>query len=383
MCMVLLVAKGRARDDCSAHTICLAWDMLQSLPHVVLMDATYKTNNYNLPFLEIVGVTSTSKMFSISFTFIHNEKMRNYRWALTCLKLKINDSFCPRVIITDRNLALMKVCEDVFPQSNLLFFRWHIFNNITKNCRTRIRSKMTWDFLHPKWNKLVESPTPSAYMKAYAELQALFTNFGNSTTNRVERQHSKLKKHLGSQKCYLDKFIYTRLLKIISQGAYCNPKFKDEIFKSLWHHVSEHALDKILEELHRSKGFLSTSENCGCQLWTYFELPCTHELPISHIMLDSVDVFLRSLDLRPFVYVDYGNLNVDHHMQRFIEKFKNPTDHAKYNYIKWMDEITIHQKFCSDLNQEPPRHSSSFINLNDKHSTCSSVFMGTNEEPIG
>ncbi|XP_023739046.1 uncharacterized protein LOC111887096 [Lactuca sativa] len=95
--------------------------MWQAFPYVVLMDATYKTNKYNLHFLEIVGVTSTNKTFSIAFAFMHDEKTSNYIWALTCLKLTINDSFCPRVIITDRVLALMKACKDVFPQVIIYF----------------------------------------------------------------------------------------------------------------------------------------------------------------------------------------------------------------------------------------------------------------------
>ncbi|XP_022003107.2 uncharacterized protein LOC110900526 [Helianthus annuus] len=45
----------------------------QTFPNVVLMDATYKTNKYNLPFLEIVGVTSTNKTFSIAFVFMNKE----------------------------------------------------------------------------------------------------------------------------------------------------------------------------------------------------------------------------------------------------------------------------------------------------------------------
>lgn len=115
------------------------------------------------------------------------------------------------------------------------------------------------------------------------------TNFGNSTTNRVESQHPKLKKHLASRKRDLDKFIYVIETVVQSQDTAIKesftrsiiirkPKFKDEIFNSLRHHVSEHALDKILEELCRLKGFVPTPENCGCQLRTCFGLPCAHEL---------------------------------------------------------------------------------------------------------
>ncbi|XP_052627015.1 protein FAR1-RELATED SEQUENCE 5-like [Lactuca sativa] len=350
------------------------------------MDATYKTNKYNLPFLEIVGVTSTNKTFSIAFAFMHNEKTSNYIWPLTCLKLTINDSFCPRVIVTDRDLALMKACGDVFPQSNHLLCRWHIFNDITKHCRQRIKPQKTWNSFHLKWTKLVESPTLNAYMQNYADLQTLLfehadvfdylytvwlgkyaerfvslwtdkhVSFGNSTTNRVESQHAKLKKHLESGKCDLDKFI--RVIEKVVQSQETTiketftrciitymPRFKDQIFEVLRKRVSVHAMDKILEELHRSKRFVPTPENCGCQLRTCFGLPCAHEFVMyvgtgSPIPLDSVDAFWRKLDLTPSISVEYGDLNVDHRMQRFKEIYNIQPDHIKYNYLRRMEEIT-------------------------------------------
>nr|GEY98878.1 hypothetical protein [Tanacetum cinerariifolium] len=53
-----------------------------AFPHVLMIDATYKTNKYNMPFVEIVGVTSTGKTFCIAFVFISEEKMDNYKWVL-------------------------------------------------------------------------------------------------------------------------------------------------------------------------------------------------------------------------------------------------------------------------------------------------------------
>ncbi|XP_038688779.1 uncharacterized protein LOC119987944 [Tripterygium wilfordii] len=39
-------------------------DRLRAFPNVLLMDATYQTNRYGLPLVEIVGVTSTSRLFA-------------------------------------------------------------------------------------------------------------------------------------------------------------------------------------------------------------------------------------------------------------------------------------------------------------------------------
>ncbi|KAG5553673.1 hypothetical protein RHGRI_011536 [Rhododendron griersonianum] len=49
-------------------------DMLCAFPQVLLMDCTYKTNRYRFPLLQIVGVTSTEKTFSVAFAFIDREK---------------------------------------------------------------------------------------------------------------------------------------------------------------------------------------------------------------------------------------------------------------------------------------------------------------------
>nr|KAJ0212511.1 hypothetical protein LSAT_V11C400223670 [Lactuca sativa] len=207
--------------------------MWQAFPYMVLMDATYKTNKYNLPFLEIVGVTSMRLTFSIAFTFMHSEKQA----------------------------------------------------------------------------------------------------------------------------------------------------------------TTEHALDKILEELHRLKGFVPILENCGCQLLACFGLPYAHELAMyvdagSHIPLDSIDIFWRTLDFKPCVCVDYGNLYVDDHMKRWKEKFNNQQIMSNIvmlssSFFDLNDEPTRHNSSFFDLNDESNTHNSSFFDLNDEPVRHSSFFMGMNEEPIG
>ncbi|CAI9262269.1 unnamed protein product [Lactuca saligna] len=128
----------------------------------------------------------------------------------------------------------------------------------------------------------------------------------------------------------------------------------------------------------------------------------------SPIPLDSVDAFWRKLDLTPSISVEYGDLNVDHRMQRFKEIYNTQPDHIKYNYLRRMDEITdpstnlineplvkknnrgrpkikrvqhqsqaTHRYSCSDLNQEPPWYSSSFMDLNDDPARHSSFVMGS------
>jgi hypothetical protein len=91
------------------------------LPIVVVMDSTYKTNKYGLPLLEFVGITSTGKTFSIAFAFMMSEKENNFVWTLERCRdlLKFQDH--PRIVVADRDLALMNTIDRVFPMSTLYF----------------------------------------------------------------------------------------------------------------------------------------------------------------------------------------------------------------------------------------------------------------------
>ena len=73
-------------------------EMWHAFSHVMLMDATYKTNRYEIPLLEIVGVTPTNQTFCVAFVYMHKETKSKYTWALECLKSTIDRSMFPRVI---------------------------------------------------------------------------------------------------------------------------------------------------------------------------------------------------------------------------------------------------------------------------------------------
>ncbi|KAL7606521.1 hypothetical protein Lser_V15G19176 [Lactuca serriola] len=151
----------------------LSLDIWQAFPHVLIIDASYKTNKYGMPFVEIVGVTSTNKTFSIAFAFIINEKEESYKWVLTCLRLTLEKCMQPRFIVTDRELALMNACQQVFPYATRLLCRWHITENIRKHCKALIPLKAEWKSFHAMWSILVESPTWTSYTENYRKLQSM------------------------------------------------------------------------------------------------------------------------------------------------------------------------------------------------------------------
>ena len=57
-------------------------NLFNKFPTVLIIDSLYKTNKYKRPLLEMVGVTSTEKTYSIGFAFLESEKEENVPWAL-------------------------------------------------------------------------------------------------------------------------------------------------------------------------------------------------------------------------------------------------------------------------------------------------------------
>ncbi|KAI5677475.1 hypothetical protein M9H77_08425 [Catharanthus roseus] len=47
--------------------------MIRTWPYVLIMDTTYKTNKYNMPLLEALGMTLTGKNFTMATAFMRNE----------------------------------------------------------------------------------------------------------------------------------------------------------------------------------------------------------------------------------------------------------------------------------------------------------------------
>jgi len=89
-------------------------DLLHAFSSVLIMDCTYKINRYRMPLLEIVGLTCTDLTFFMAFMYLHHENDDNFVWTLGVLRSVMDDSALPKVIVTDKELALMNVISRVF-----------------------------------------------------------------------------------------------------------------------------------------------------------------------------------------------------------------------------------------------------------------------------
>nr|XP_043624001.1 protein FAR-RED ELONGATED HYPOCOTYL 3-like [Erigeron canadensis] len=126
-------------------------DIWRAFPWIIEIDATYKTNVYNMPLVEIVGVTPTGKTFSIAHALIENEQHATYTWVLQCLRSTLEEGLVVRVALTDRDLALMKAVKDVMPETKLILCRIHIWRNIELHANPSFRSKKDYGLFRHRW----------------------------------------------------------------------------------------------------------------------------------------------------------------------------------------------------------------------------------------
>ncbi|XP_035834355.1 uncharacterized protein LOC110884635 [Helianthus annuus] len=136
--------------------------MWRAFPHVMMIDATYKTNIYNMPFIQIVGMTPTNKSFIIAHAVVSKERGDNFVWVLERVKALLDECMEPRVILTDRDLALMGACAKVFPDASRLLCRWHIQQNVMKHCKGAFTDD-DWKKFMSFWGTLIESPSIPIY----------------------------------------------------------------------------------------------------------------------------------------------------------------------------------------------------------------------------
>ncbi|KAD4178869.1 hypothetical protein E3N88_27460 [Mikania micrantha] len=356
--------KSRIGQNTGETPIQTSYNIWRAFPHVLLIDTTYKTNKYNMPFVQIVGVTSTHKTFSVAHAFISKEREENFVWVLQNLKDTLQQCMEPRVIVTDRELALINACRRIFPSAAQLLCRWHIFENISKHCRPSF-SQSDWQKFGYMWSVVIESATPDIYEYNYSRLHEwLWTshqrvigylqvtwlqkykemfvsawidknrNFGQRTTNRVESQHSLLKKSLHATNNTLDNIVGHVIQIVKSQAEAINESFErskifrmahhnDDQFELLKGNVSHVALDLLVGEKAKIQMLIASNSSCGCHLFTSCGLPCACRLlNNAKVTLDEVDLFWRKLDLNPSLLNEDEGADIDAQLDRVIQHIK-------------------------------------------------------------
>jgi hypothetical protein len=145
-----------------------ALDLYRAYPEVLLIDSTYKTNWFNMPLCNMVGITAVNTTFFVCFAFLKTSQQPDFSWTLEQLSAVAGSSHKPQVVVTDRDLALMNAVAVVFPTSKHLLCTWHIDKNVKARCWPFFEDAPTtaagspaelWDAFQGDWKALVRSLT--------------------------------------------------------------------------------------------------------------------------------------------------------------------------------------------------------------------------------
>lgn len=148
-----------------------------NFPSVLIIDATYKTNEYRIPLLEVVGITSTMRTYSLMFAYLSNERIEQLTWALDTLKkwMVEKKASLPFVIVSNRDLALINAIETCFPNAHHIICIWHINQCVMKKCAPMLG--LEWQRFYASWHSLINSSTQWSYQQKWDVMREEYQRF--------------------------------------------------------------------------------------------------------------------------------------------------------------------------------------------------------------
>jgi MULE transposase domain/FAR1 DNA-binding domain len=105
-------------------------ELIQAYPDVILTDATYKSNRYEMPLIHFLGVTCIGTTFSIAFCFVSGETDMSYHAAVAAFKQDVIGDAKIEAFLTDDEKCLKNALTTHFPAVPQLLCLWHVNMNV-------------------------------------------------------------------------------------------------------------------------------------------------------------------------------------------------------------------------------------------------------------
>ncbi|EXX57767.1 hypothetical protein RirG_204050 [Rhizophagus irregularis DAOM 197198w] len=147
---------------------------------VVITDDTYKTNRYDMALSLFMVIDNHNRTRIVAQALIEDETESTFQWILDCI-LRATNFIFPRVIFTDRDLAMAAAIKAKMPDTHHCICVFHINQNFIKN----LKGKLPQSYLQ---NKLY----PIRFSWAHCYTQVRFIA-GVTTTQRAESKNNVLK----------------------------------------------------------------------------------------------------------------------------------------------------------------------------------------------
>ncbi len=134
---------------------------------VLLMNCTYKINQYKLSLLVIVDHISLSIIFYVDFAFLTRETKKNFVWVLETLQkyLRKKNILVSKILMTNRDVRLINVSHSIFSRVRHLLCVWHINKNVLTHCKSHFIIKEEWEKFYSEWQAMMYAHTTEIYQE--------------------------------------------------------------------------------------------------------------------------------------------------------------------------------------------------------------------------
>ena len=336
----------------------------EKYPEVVCFDATYKTNDIDMPFYAILAIDGNGASQIVCGFLVSDEGEDSIRQMIKIFKKRNSKWNEIKVFITDKDMTERVVIKQEIPQASLQLCLFHVMRSfrrevtiekmeiskVERDASKKLIVNITYarnerDY-NKQFEKLCQEMPPGVldyYMKNWHPiknewvegLKHQFFNLCESTNNRIESFFSNLKKHLGdfnSLKKFIDGFISAvgtmrgeRRFKIVKQTTKVPVlPFTTEVEAEYNTLLTPFAFAYVQKQLKLSRqvkvnngstvltssGEINVSEtNCKCNSFQSMGLPCRHYLAMR--LYNRQNLFCPEIVNRRWL-LDYFQSNFKH-----------------------------------------------------------------------
>ncbi|XP_020412751.1 protein FAR1-RELATED SEQUENCE 5-like [Prunus persica] len=266
---------------------------------VVVLDTTFNTNRYGLPFAPILGVNNHGQTIVLACAFLSKETTESFIWMFEEFKKAMSGGE-PKMIITDQDADMARAIFEVFPTTFHRLCIWHIttkfsdklprtaYEEYWKEFKETIWEIDNIDEFEEKWHAIV---TKSAYVKH------IFAA-GMSSSQRAEGSHQRQKEllvdHIDAYEkpqCALLMTMDKQMAKIYTKAMF--QKFEQELMQSLPCFMElkmDDASQAIYKVSEREMGKTRVTEvvydkysdqwSCSCKGFEFIGILCCHALTL-------------------------------------------------------------------------------------------------------
>ena len=169
------VARMQVEDDrCISGVFYMSADMRRHLERngqVMVMDTTFKTNQFHWPLLLVCGVDEHYHTVLFAVAILHHQTTVAFAWALDQVKSSVSSEVWGQVasVFTDGDAAMSAALANVAPHARHLRCRYHLENNLRSNLHGKLGVVAMEEFI-AAWKEVINAEGEAVFDQERAKL---------------------------------------------------------------------------------------------------------------------------------------------------------------------------------------------------------------------